>query len=784
MINLFQIASDDKSVDYLGKLFGSMHGIIPGGSGDITILGTLFKTFNSVVLAVAALILVYVTVVGVMATANEGEFMGKKWHSLWVPIRTVLGIATLVPTGSGYSAIQIVMMWVIIQGVGAADTLWNTALSFINVAGSPFGQITVPTTGINQNLQNLYKGIVCERSALRAEANPYMGSTVGGYYCNPQSNPKRDTAFCAAGNTFNEKLNQYVMGPQSNCGSMTYCNEAAACASTPKNPKGQDSLTCLSCRAQIQSLQAIVPLMSNLADRLVNTDYIYQTYYNDRSMPMMASPTNPPQWLDEYCNANQNSGCADKNALPDPGLGRLSAPDKTVKQLYWTYAIRPSISSDATGTDSDFINTMTSFYSQALEGAITSYIQAQGSDPSSLSKDLQAAQKTGWALAGGYYYLIAQKNNDNFSEALPNFAVNVIDPATQQQNPMKAYRNNYAAATSLLSIMQAGDEGDSGADQVSAGASQAVSRAVADLNGMVAKSTTTGSNPLSQLQVAGTVMLASAAALYGILLIIALVAGLTGNISAFVLGTGVTNPAGPTWILVYFILIPGLLGFIGLLITYGALLSIYVPLIPYVIFTFGVIGWLLSTIETMVAGPLVALGILSPGGQHELLGKAEPALMLLFNVFLRPSLMILGLIAALLLSSVVVTMINEAFWTTVIKGIYGMGGTKGSAVYANPLAMILFLGAYITLIVSALNKCFAAIYIIPEQVMRWIGGQGERYGEGEAVGEVKQTVTGAAASTKGALGSVQEGTTKAGAGIEQAKGKRETGPEASKKEEK
>src|SRR3990167_6962510 len=142
MISLFAPSVNDQSLVYLYSIFGSMNGVIPapGGAASsstmVTLLGTMFKTFNSVVLAVGALIVVYITVVGIMNTAHEGKFMGKDWNNLWIPIRVVMGIASLVPTGSGYCGLQIVMMWVIVQGIGAADTLWGTALSYVNTMGS------------------------------------------------------------------------------------------------------------------------------------------------------------------------------------------------------------------------------------------------------------------------------------------------------------------------------------------------------------------------------------------------------------------------------------------------------------------------------------------------------------------------------------------------------------------------------------------------------------------------------------------------------------------------
>ena len=174
MINLFTFASNDASICYLGTIFGAMNGVIPlstvncsgmATGGSISLLGTMFQYFNSVVLTVGALVIVYITVVGVLQTAQEGEFMGKHWNKLWTPIRIVLGVAALVPTGSGYSGLQILMMWVIVQGVGAADTLWNTAFSYINVTGSPYAQVSIPGVGVNTTMTTMFQGLVCDASA-------------------------------------------------------------------------------------------------------------------------------------------------------------------------------------------------------------------------------------------------------------------------------------------------------------------------------------------------------------------------------------------------------------------------------------------------------------------------------------------------------------------------------------------------------------------------------------------------------------------------------------------
>ena len=73
-------------------------------------------------------------------------------------------------------------------------------------------------------------------------------------------------------------------------------------------------------------------------------------------------------------------------------------------------------------------------------------------------------------------------------------------------------------------------------------------------------------------------------------------------------------------------------------------MGILIPMIPFVYFGFAVLQWLILCIEAMVASPIIALGFATPS--QEEYGKSMHSLMLLFNLFLRPPLMILGFVFA------------------------------------------------------------------------------------------------------------------------------------------
>jgi hypothetical protein len=171
--------------------------------------------------------------------------------------------------------------------------------------------------------------------------------------------------------------------------------------------------------------------------------------------------------------------------------------------------------------------------------------------------------------------------------------------------------------------------------------------------------------------------------------------------------------------------LPVIIAVLGLLWICGATLAIYVPMIPYMIYTVAVLGWFLLVIEAIIAAPIVSLGFVIPSGEE--LGKVVPGLMLLVSIVLRPVLMIFGFILAARLYRAIVELVN-----------FGMADTFSTIPITGSLlspfaAMIL----YAAFVVALANKCFALIYIVPDKVLRWIGGPTEQT-DASAVQETKQ----------------------------------------------
>src|SRR3990167_10288652 len=105
----------DYSVVFLGNIFGIVDGVLHGTCSQI--MGNIFGVFNAAVLALGGIVIMYTLLVATLNTAHEGEVLGSQWSSIWIPMRSTLGLALLIPKASGYCMMQIFIMWVIVQGV-------------------------------------------------------------------------------------------------------------------------------------------------------------------------------------------------------------------------------------------------------------------------------------------------------------------------------------------------------------------------------------------------------------------------------------------------------------------------------------------------------------------------------------------------------------------------------------------------------------------------------------------------------------------------------------------
>lgn len=168
MASPFSVPDSDLSKSlFLDKLFPELTGA--GGAGP---LGGAVGVFNSAVLMVAGILVMYTLIAGTLSTAHDGEMLGKKWSSLWLPIRTTLGAAAILPTMGGFSIIQAIVIWLALQGVGIANATWG-AFADNPLQGSSFMPAS-ETRELETVAGQLFLQHVCRAGLARMEANNDM----------------------------------------------------------------------------------------------------------------------------------------------------------------------------------------------------------------------------------------------------------------------------------------------------------------------------------------------------------------------------------------------------------------------------------------------------------------------------------------------------------------------------------------------------------------------------------------------------------------------------------
>lgn len=84
-------------------------------------ISDLLSITNFVLLAVGVAWLTYNFLAATLQSAWDGEFLGKRFHSVWMPIRLCLGFAALLPIIDDWCGAQVVMYQVAKMGAGAAN---------------------------------------------------------------------------------------------------------------------------------------------------------------------------------------------------------------------------------------------------------------------------------------------------------------------------------------------------------------------------------------------------------------------------------------------------------------------------------------------------------------------------------------------------------------------------------------------------------------------------------------------------------------------------------------
>lgn len=755
----------DLSIVYLSSIFGVVDGVLHGTGSQI--LGTMFGIFNAGILTVGGVVIMYTLFVSTLNTAHQGEVLGSKWSSIWIPLRTVVGIAAMLPKATGYSFIQIIIMWLVVQGIGVADSIWGGALSYFERGGI----LVVPTqtlaetgltTGSNTSLiwtsGNVLKAETCMytlRSSLMQnlsstqKAVPDFTSTLV-----VQGMPSGKTPPCYAGSGRAE-----CVGQNDKTGIIYFPGDVSYAG---KNYKGACG-----------SMTWPFSLKDGSSD-IQNQNYANIGAYDSRSIATQ-----------QIMLDMQPLAYALSQVILPTGSGQVG------KNI-----------TDADLVPSGLINPTTDYMAIMLP-----YLRSLSAGISdALRKTLDSAKDHGWILAGSYYFTMSSLNNavsatekisnqpyidypsvydaTKFNPAalaalIPNVPPGGVYSCTGDKNRL----NNYLCSEFVSANAQFSQKaitppissfaGWSGtlsewatSDWIPGKIRDAINKIPDTINALIGNFQAL-LNAENQ-QSADPIVLVSA---MGVNLVNAVeYLWIGGSVAILIVSLAVSICFGQTGIgnaLNSFIMmfIPMLTAIFIAMFAAGAVMAYYVPLIPLIIFVFTGVGWFIAVIEAMIAGPFVALGLIAPEG-HEYVGHAQHAILLLLNVFIRPTLIIFGFIAGSIIVHVGLWLLNQGLGVAMTEG-----GAQNvlAADFSHVLSFVAIIVIYMSLVLGIVNRSFALIHEVPTQVLQWIGGTARTFGESaaaeEAGGTAKGKVAGIAGGVGGGLGEGQKAFGKMGQGI-------------------
>jgi len=712
----------DLSLNYLGQVFGSVGNVLQGSSGQM--LGKLFLKLNEGIIVVAGLWLGYTVFTIVLRAAQEGSFMGANKNVAFSFLKIAVGFSLLIPNPStGYSLLQDMVMKVVVEGVGLADSTWRYGLQYVNDGGTVWHRPQQSGDGDNVISADTAKSIIGTGQVGKQGglAQKVFASEV----CMYSSHDNQATVKGQSPHVYdvhidnkNQRFNfpglgdPYPFGSNSNsCGSVSWVLQS--CKSGAGNS------------AQCQySKQALYQLINSLM----------------------------PAAKREYCSQHSSSPSC---------LGIDTSNLAATNSEYFFSAMV------------DYVNLIVPMEQAAAGGA------------KSAKSFISDAERDGWMTAGRYYWDLAQvQMHYEDVSSLKNYVPTTFTPIKTSGQPASdattALSDSHTYIPPLLAKLAAyqsgqgaGDAGNAypewGAHTGDAGThllSVILGGIVGDIVNLLrmfgAKDHggSMGYDPILFLHKVGMYCISLAGDIwFGWLGVMAVLFAASGvcNAEYNFLGVikGVVN-----WVKPLLVVLAS--GFWGI----GFVLGFYVPMYPYIIFTFGVIGWIIAVIEAMVAAPLVCFGLTHPEG-HDFLGEARQALMLLLGIFLRPVLMVIGLIAAMILSYVALRIVVHTF-TGFAADLFYIGGPHGAgsddvlkaagtlmgqamldsnsitgfilSLLVFPLTLIIFT----TLVYVVTTQCFSLIFALPDNILRWIGGPTQPSQAAEMAKQIQGAISGAA----------------------------------------
>lgn len=687
----------------------------------------LFRFYTFGILAVAAFVVFYFIVAMIIETANTGVPFGKRFQSIFTPIRLVLAVLLLLPLAYGYNTGQYIVLLAAKYGSALATNSW---LLFNSQAGdNPMGMtprelIGKPKIGdIDSVLNFMYLAQTCRASyefgVVAPSSSPTgkkKGVVIEPYLVRPASSTEASTSVqLSAGETYDVARSFYGQGDvQIVFGEK---NDAhTAYAGLVKPYCGVILMPALS--KEVPGIRDIYNVyFKNVLDIWFNSSVV--AYGTRTACVLKFSP--------------QTDKCPTPPAAVSSPWG---APDNEIAGQEFYISMRNTVQASFKSQLNTQIDTM------------------RGTTSPAISMDVKTLLM-GWGGAGIWFNKIMSFNGAMvdalFSLPTPTQYPLIMEHIAKKKRSLSPNIPQKDVFSMSLTTGEKTISMDQYMGEANLGGSQSQNVEIAALLGKTFKqiqdtlatsepktantdspiknfiSLLFGQTGIFDFRANSEVFPLAKLAMLGRELIDKTVILIASRTIMSGVGSAVGAELGPMGDVIRGVG-PALGTFATMGFSVGILLYYVVPLMPFIYFFFGVGRWVKSIFEAMVAVPLWALAHLRLGGEGIPGPAAGQGYFLILEIFLRPILTLFGLMGSIA-TFMALTMGLDSVFNLAVLNVGGFDMTTLASASPDTFAnsardgmdALFYTIIYAILVYMIATSSFKMIDLIPNAVMRWGG---------------------------------------------------------------
>jgi len=646
--------------------------------------------YNTGIMAVAIIVILYMIMVLVVETAESGTPFGKRFNHAWVPVRMILAFAMLIPLGSGLNVAQITTLYIVKWSSSLATNGWiifnqTLAQQGSTPGGMPRDLVVMP---VSPEFNTFLEYMMVAHTCAWAEKWSYGYDIKLYQVLDNNTHTSAPASFMQAFNNAKGKDILLSFGiPEEGAGAGGVGKVRPVCGEVNVSVKGIDS-------------EGIKTLQSGYYDILYNMYHDSVFKQDGLHMAQLMMPN---------------------GAEKDP-----NAPMPDANYLTRNYVER---------------------YNEELKDVVLAAHAAQADDVTSWENNVL---NLGWGGAGIWYNKIAQINGGLVAAAnnlpTPQSYPEVMEHVAKQKRATnmtfdsRERFNPYVGEARAIEFFQPADEyiaitlyktQNLWRDQFAKPTGNSVGDivvAIFGLEGLISMKDNVNTHPLAQLTGVGRSIIESSVRNLGF----SFGAGIMGGLANFMefKQVGAAGQAASSMMKQVGTLALGI----------GFILAYLVPLLPFVYFFFSVASWVKVLFEAVIAMPLWAIGHMRIDGEGIMGRAAKEGYIMLLEIFLRPILVIVGLVASVILFAAQVQVLHE-IWDLVTQNIYtghGPDASTGTAALddtvdalRNSIDMFFYMIMYAIIVYMIGLASFKMIDLVPNNILRWMNASSSVFQEYE-----------------------------------------------------